>query len=57
LLRRNIVVRGINLLALKGKVIHIGKIELEMTGCAIRAARWKRDWGQVATTRCAVMAE
>ena len=24
--------RGINLLALKGKVIHIGKVELEITG-------------------------
>jgi len=32
LLRRNIVVRGINLLALKGKIIHIGEVDLEITG-------------------------
>lgn len=32
LLRRNIVVRGINLLALKGKVVHIGHVQLEITG-------------------------
>ena len=32
LLRRNIVVRGINLLALKGKVVHIGDLKLEITG-------------------------
>lgn len=32
LLRRNILVSGINLLALKGKDIHIGDVALEMTG-------------------------
>ena len=32
LLRRNIVVQGINLLALKGKVICVGDVELEVTG-------------------------
>lgn len=31
-LRRNIVVGGINLLALKDKVIRIGEVELEVTG-------------------------
>jgi MOSC domain-containing protein YiiM len=32
LLRRNIVVSGINLLALKGKVICVGAVMLEITG-------------------------
>jgi len=32
LLRRNIVVSGINLLALKGKEFRIGEVEFEMTG-------------------------
>ena len=32
LLRRNIVVQGINLLALKNKLVTVGSIELEITG-------------------------
>ena len=31
-LRRNLVVRGINLLALKNKVIDVGNVQLEVTG-------------------------
>lgn len=32
LLRRNLVVSGLNLLALKGRRFHIGEVRLEMTG-------------------------
>lgn len=45
LLRRNIVVRGINLLALKGKVIRIGKVELEITGLCHPCSKMETQLG------------
>jgi MOSC domain-containing protein YiiM len=45
LLRRNIVVRGINLLALKGKVIQIGKVELEITGLCHPCSKMETQLG------------
>ncbi len=44
-LRRNLIVRGINLLALKGKVITIGSIELEITGLCHPCSRMEEYLG------------
>lgn len=45
LLRRNIVVSGINLLAMKGKVIRIGDVELEITGACHPCSRMEEVLG------------
>ncbi len=45
LLRRNIVVRGINLLALKGKHFRIGEAVLEMTGLCHPCSRMEENLG------------
>lgn len=45
LLRRNIVVRGINLLALKEKQFRIGKAIFEMTGQAYPCSRMEDNLG------------
>ena len=45
LLRRNILVRGINLLALKGKVICVGDIDLEITGLCQPCSRMEELLG------------
>ncbi|MGI9234123.1 MAG: MOSC domain-containing protein [Woeseiaceae bacterium] len=45
LLRRNIVVRGINLLALKDKVIRIGDAELAVTGLCHPCSRMEELLG------------
>lgn len=45
LLRRNILVSGINLLALKGKVFRIGEVEFEMTGLCQPCSRMEELLG------------
>lgn len=45
LLRRNIVVSGINLLALKGKILRIGEIELEVSGLCHPCSRMEEILG------------
>lgn len=45
LLRRNIVVRGINLLALKGKQFQIGETILEMSGLCHPCSRMEKNLG------------
>ncbi len=45
LLRRNIVVKGINLLALKDKQFRIGKAVLEMTGLCHPCSRMEQNLG------------
>lgn len=45
LLRRNIVVSGINLLALKGKEFRIGEVEFEMTGLCQPCSRMEELLG------------
>jgi MOSC domain-containing protein YiiM len=45
LVRRNIVVSGINLLALKGRVITIGEVELEITGACHPCSRMEQTLG------------
>ncbi|MEO1653508.1 MAG: MOSC domain-containing protein, partial [Bacteroidota bacterium] len=45
LLRRNIVVKGINLLALKNKSFQIGEVILEMTGACHPCTRMEEDLG------------
>lgn len=45
LLRRNIVVRGINLLALKDKQFQIGEVILEMTGLCHPCSRMEQNLG------------
>jgi MOSC domain-containing protein YiiM len=45
LLRRNIVVSGINLLALKGKSFHIGTATLEFSGLCHPCSKMERDLG------------
>ncbi len=45
LLRRNIVVSGINLLALKGKRFRIGEAVLEMTGLCHPCSRMEENLG------------
>jgi len=45
LLRRNIVVSGINLLALKNKQFQIGKVILEMTGLCHPCSRMEENLG------------
>ena len=44
-LRRNLIVRGINLLALKDKVITVGSIELEITGLCHPCSRMEELLG------------
>ncbi|GAB4397161.1 MAG: MOSC domain-containing protein [Microscillaceae bacterium] len=45
LTRRNIVVRGINLLALKDKVFWVGEVKLEMTGLCHPCSRMETNLG------------
>lgn len=45
-LRRNIVVQGINLLALKNKQFHIGKAVMEMTGLCHPCSRMEEALGE-----------
>lgn len=45
LLRRNIVVRGVNLLSLKGRPFRIGTAVLEMTGLAHPCSRMEENLG------------
>ncbi|MDB2526474.1 MOSC domain-containing protein [Mariniblastus sp.] len=57
-LRRNVVVSGINLQALKKRRIQIGGAILEVTGnCPPPAVAWKKTLEVVDTTQCVVMAE
>jgi MOSC domain-containing protein YiiM len=44
-LRRNLIVRGINLLALKDKVITVGSVELEITGLCHPCSRMEELLG------------
>lgn len=44
-LRRNIVVRGLNLLALKDKVIRVGEAELEVTGLCHPCSLMEQTFG------------
>jgi hypothetical protein len=54
-LRRNLVVSGINLLALKGMRVRIGQAVLE--GASVIPARgWKRPWARAVTTPCTATA-
>ncbi|CAN5569546.1 MOSC domain-containing protein [soil metagenome] len=46
LLRRNIVVKGINLLALKDKIFTIGEAKLEMTGLCHPCSRMEKNLGE-----------
>ena len=45
LLRRNIVVSGINLLALKNKAFHIGEVILEFTGLCHPCSKMEKQLG------------
>ena len=45
LTRRNIVVRGINLLAMKDKQFQIGEVVLEMTGLCHPCSRMEENLG------------
>jgi MOSC domain-containing protein YiiM len=56
LLRRNLVVSGISLVALKDRCFRIGEAVLEGTGDCQPARAWRKPWGRAATTRCAAMA-
>ena len=51
--RRNVVVRGINLLALKGRRFRSARRCSKRRASAIRAREWKRSSAPAATTRCA----
>lgn len=44
-LRRNMVIRGINLLALKNKVICVGEVEMEVTGLCHPCSRMEETFG------------
>lgn len=44
-LRRNIVVRGINLLALKSRIIMIGNVRIEVTGLCHPCSRMEENLG------------
>ena len=44
-LRRNLIVRGINLLALKNKIIFVGKVQLEVTGLCHPCSRMEETLG------------
>ncbi|WP_147127293.1 MOSC domain-containing protein [Shimia ponticola] len=44
-LRRNVVVRGINLLALKGRQVRIGDVVLEVTGPCHPCSRMEEELG------------
>ena len=50
LLRRNIVVQGINLLAMKDRCFRVGTALLEYTGECHPVHEWKKIWGQEGTT-------
>ena len=45
-LRRNIVITGINLLALKNKIIAVGEVELEVTGLCHPCSRMEETLGR-----------
>ena len=45
LLRRNLVISGINLLALKGKLFRVGEAQLEMTGLCHPCSRMEDNLG------------
>jgi MOSC domain-containing protein YiiM len=55
-LRRNLVVSGINLLALKDRHFRIGAVLLEGTGLVSPVHAWKKCWDRAATMPCAGMA-
>ena len=48
-LRRNIVVEGINLLALKGKMFHVGAVLLKYTGLAYPCSKMEEKLGHHAS--------
>ena len=50
-LRRNLIVQGINLLALKDKVITVGSVELEITGLCHPCSRMEKLLGAVLVHR------
>jgi hypothetical protein len=56
LLRRNIVVSGINLVALRNRTFRIGRPCCAAPACAPPAAAWSRRSAPAATTPCAAMA-
>lgn len=45
LLRRNIVVKGLNLLALKGHTFHVGDVQFNFTGLAHPCSKMERHLG------------
>jgi MOSC domain-containing protein YiiM len=55
-LRRNLVVSGINLLALKKARLHVGEALLEIVGPCQPCSRMERPLGPAATRRCEGMA-
>jgi hypothetical protein len=55
-LRRNLVVSGLPLMALKGRRFRIGGQCSKALRPAIRARGWKLRWGRAATTPCAATA-
>ncbi len=56
MLRRNIVVKGINLLALKDKTFWVGEACWNIPASAILAPAWKKRWAKAVTMLFAVMA-
>ncbi len=46
LTRRNIVVKGLNLLALKDKIFYVGDVKLEMTGLCHPCSRMEANLGE-----------
>jgi len=54
-LRRNLVVSGINLLALRRRKFRIGNMLLQGTAPCAPCSKWRPNWGQAAGTPCAVM--
>ncbi len=45
LTRRNLVVRGVNLLAMKDKIINIGNVQLQITGICHPCSRMEDEFG------------
>jgi hypothetical protein len=56
LLRRNLVIRGINLLALKDRRFRVGTALLEGSGECAPCSRMEGHWAPAAIMRCAAMA-